>query len=284
MIRRPVVISGVVAVLTVSSFVRADATEDCVKAATDADRMRRDVTKLRGARDRLKVCAAEECPADIRTDCRTWIVDVEGKIPTVVLVARDGNGGALFDVKVRLDGAPLAERLDGMPVQLDAGAHTFTFERPSGPPVEVKSVLVAGQKNVEIVASFPSPERVTPPSVAPATPRESGLSGLRIAGLVTAGVGVVGLGVGTFFGLRASSLQSDAKCPDNVCGEGSDPEALRDAKSAGNLSTIFFVAGGALTAGGLALFFFAPRDERASTAPKVVPIVGLGSAGVRLRF
>jgi hypothetical protein len=91
---------------------------------------------------------------------------------------------------------------------------------------------------------------------------------LRPAGLVTAGAGVIALGLGTVFALQAMSKNDDSNsgCKGNTC----TPEGAatrNDARSAGNVATGFMVVGGVLTVGGLAMFLFAPSSSP-TTAPK----------------
>ena len=90
-------------------------------------------------------------------------------------------------------------------------------------------------------------------------------------GLV-AGVGVVTLGVGTFFGIRAASKWSDAKdnCVDAVCNDFGFEQGS-DARTSGNVSTILFIAGGVIAAGGAVLFLTAR------------PAVGPKGAGISLQ-
>jgi hypothetical protein len=98
-------------------------------------------------------------------------------------------------------------------------------------------------------------------------------------GLVTAGLGVVGLGVGTVFGISAMGDKNDAHCTsNNVCSSQTDAQKLKDAGSAAGLSTIMFIAGGVLAAGGITLFAVAP-----SSSVQVAPAVGLGSAGLTVQ-
>ncbi len=281
------------AIVTYGSAARADGTEECVKAATEADRLRRDVTALRAASAQLAVCSADACPEVIRDDCRAWLREVDEQIPTVVLVADDGASTPLFDVRVLIGGAVVADKLDGKPLALDAGAHTVTFERAGRAPVEVKIVLVAGQKNVEVRAHMPEdkPPEPPPPPRPPAepplpslpAPREGPTSPLRTAGLGFAALGLVGVGVGAMFGMSAMAHRDDSRCVDNRCGPGSDPGALRDAGEAADLATGFFIGGGALVLGGAALFLLAPspsRDARVWVKPSVARSGGgLGLGG-----
>jgi hypothetical protein len=273
--------------VTAGSSARADDSEACAAAATEADRLRRDATALRAATKHLTVCAADACPEAIRDDCRAWRREVDEQIPTVVLVADDGGSTQLSDVRVSIAGTTVAETLDGVPIALDAGTHTVTFERAGRAPVEVQVVLVAGQKNVEVRAHIPSPEAAAPPPPRrPAepppptlpTPREDPPSPLRTAGLGFVTLGLVGVGVGAIFGLNAMAHRDDSGCVDNRCGPGSDPEALRAAGENADYATGFFIAGGAFVAAGAVLFLIAPSDRHAGVwlAPKV------GATGGRL--
>jgi hypothetical protein len=114
-------------------------------------------------------------------------------------------------------------------------------------------------------------------------PRATSQSALRPIGLVTAGLGIVGLGVGSFFGLQAMGKKSDAGCTaDKLCPDEPAANTFRDAASAGNLSTIFFVAGGVLAAGGLTMWLVAPKPEAPTVATQAIPSVGMRTAGMAL--
>ncbi|HEY6555877.1 MAG TPA: tetratricopeptide repeat protein [Polyangiaceae bacterium] len=93
----------------------------------------------------------------------------------------------------------------------------------------------------------------------------------RTAGWIVGGAGVVGLGIGAFLGLRASSKNDESLdfCPndDNRCT--AEGVALRDdAKSYATMSTVGFAAGGALLATGLVLVLTAPKDRAARAAAR----------------
>jgi hypothetical protein len=83
---------------------------------------------------------------------------------------------------------------------------------------------------------------------------------------------------GTIFGVSAISRKNDAQCDGTNCTNSPVPDAgdkLRDAQSAGTASTVFFVAGGVLAAGGLVLFFAAPRAGPRASAQVSPTGVGL---------
>ena len=102
-------------------------TADCL-AANDKSISLRNEHKLLGARTQSLVCAASSCPAEIRKECERRIDLVNASMPTVVFEAKDGSGNDLSAVTVKMDGALLAERLEGTAMPLDPGAHTFTFD------------------------------------------------------------------------------------------------------------------------------------------------------------
>jgi hypothetical protein len=106
----------------------------------------------------------------------------------------------------------------------------------------------------------------------------------RTLAYVVLGLGVVGVGVGSVFGLSALSKKSDLSkaCPNSTC-HTSQQGALDSAKTSGTISTIAFAAGGAaLIAGGV--LFFTASSPAPSAAFVARPYVGLTSAGVSGSF
>lgn len=101
----------------------------------------------------------------------------------------------------------------------------------------------------------------------------------RTMGLVVGAAGVVGIGVGTFFGLRSFSKWGDAKdhCPNDLC---KDPEgpALRDeAKNAATASNIAFGIGLVALAGGIVLYVTAPSANGTAQSTSLHARLGPGS-------
>jgi hypothetical protein len=244
--------------------------------------------KLHEALRQLATCAAAGCPAEVKAECARRIAEVDAAMPTLILAAKDGAGNDLHDVKVSMDGAPLLATLDGRPVAIDPGAHTFRFELAGQAPVEKNLVLLEGDKDRRESVVI-GPVVAHPPEQPPATPPPSpGWSTGRVVGLIVGGAGVVGLGVGAIFGAFALSSQNREKsdCPDPSCSPLGRKQASADydtAKSDATGSTIAFVAGGALVAAGAVLWLTAPRSEG---APEPTPRLGLAPAlrgsGVRL--
>jgi hypothetical protein len=107
-----------------------------------------------------------------------------------------------------------------------------------------------------------------------------------VAGLLAGGAGVVGLGVGAYFGVRAFSKQGvvDDHCHGALC-DATGLDADDDAHTSAAVSTIAFVAGAALAAGGAVLFFTAgdfPAGRAAGAGVWLAPRVGSLGADLRL--
>lgn len=100
---------------------------------------------------------------------------------------------------------------------------------------------------------------------------------------IVGGAGIVGIGVGSYFGLRAFSKNSDAEefCNEqNVCAkEGMD--LSQEAENAALVSNIGFIFGGAALATGLVLFFTAGDGEEKQTL-RIAPTVAKSGGGVSI--
>jgi hypothetical protein len=213
-------------------------------------------------------------------------------VPSFVLSARDAAGADLVDVKVTMDGTPIATTLDGRAVDVDPGLHTLVFEKADGTRVQTTAMAAERGKGKVVAVTFtgpppsavvplPAPSRMPTPAPAPATepaPPASNGSALRTVGIVTAAVGAAGLVVGGVFGGLALATKG-AHCNGGVC----DPGSTSTAYTQGNVSTTGFVAGGILAAAGLAMFLMAPTGGGESTrGVALAPVLGPTEGGVQL--
>ncbi len=132
------------------------------------------------------------------------------------------------------------------------------------------------------------------PEPKPDASSDGGTSGLRIGAYVALGVGAVGLGAGTLFGLQASGRFKEAnELAKTECGAAGDC-VLADAafgrwKSLGDeadrkktFSLVGFIVGGVGVAAGVTLFVLSSGKKE--QAAKVAPYLGIGSLGVRGSF
>lgn len=197
-------------------------------------------------------------------------------------------------LEVSFDGNALSTALLGVPTPVDAGSHVVSATAPGKKAWKQEVKLAEGEsKAVEVQALGPdagagagetqAPGTGTagaPPGQADASPSAGGTvtpdslpkpkSKQKTFALIAGGVGVVGLGVGTFLALGAKSKYDDAKarCTDGTSGCDSEAASMSsDAKSQANLATVGFGVGIAGLATGAVLWFTAPK-EKASASPR----------------
>ncbi|MDP9148402.1 MAG: hypothetical protein M3O36_00455 [Myxococcota bacterium] len=177
----------------------------CV-AQHEAAQLLRRAGKLSEARATMHGCAQETCPAAVSADCASWLDAVLAAIPSVIVSAKTGNQPE-ENVSVTVDGKLLAPRLDGRPIELDPGLHTFRFDAPAQVSIEQQVTLAEGEKNRPVNITLTPPEPSVGSDVGPDTYRPT-----PTLAYVMGGVAVVGLGAFAGFGLwglnERTSLQS----------------------------------------------------------------------------
>jgi hypothetical protein len=211
--------------------------------------------KLHDALKELAVCADPRCPQEVKAECAKRIDELNTVMPTLILTAKDGDGNDLSHVTVSMDGAQIAPVLDGASITIDPGEHTFRFEAPGQSPIEKKLVIREGEKERREGVVIGVATVVVPP-------RAQFWSTQRALGLVSGGLGIVGIGLGAYFGAFALSAQNQehADCPAAGCAH--HLQSVADYNTAGQdavASTISFIAGGVFLATGVVLWLTAPR-------------------------
>jgi hypothetical protein len=255
--------------------------EQCRSAYEEGQLLRRE-SKPRASKERLAVCARAECPDLVRTDCIRWLDEVEHSIPTIVLEAHTESGDAEA-VHVTMDGAPLTEHIDGRPIEVDPGRHAFRFELPDRPPYEVTLVIVEGQKDRPVVATWAAPAPAAPappppvaPPVAPAAAPEAPAETVRpvpTAAWIAGGVGLAGLAGFTAFALVGAAKKNDLDASCAPFCTSSDVAPVR---------TAFAVADVSLGVGVVALSVAATLFLTRPAQPRRAPVVELRQGGAVL--
>jgi len=183
------------------------------------------------------------------------------------------------EITVTRDGTGVLRAAYGIPVPVDPGSHVVEARGASGAPfstnVDVKApppngacavttvdipVLGEGGPAVGLAAKpVLRPIDLGPEPPPAALSSESRWRTVHTLALVSAGLGIVGLGVGTAFGLSASGTKSEA---DSFCipaGCTADGKALlADAGSAADVSTVFFSVGAVMLVTGAVLWLTSP--------------------------
>jgi hypothetical protein len=164
--RRAIFVVAIVASLGLAS--RADADAPTCGDAFDESQVKRDDGKLLEARRLLRVCSGPACSPAKQKLCSEWLDDVEARVPSFILSAKDGSGADLVDVRVTMDGVQVATALDGRALEVDPGPHLLLFELADGS--EVRTRAVAEERVKGKVVSVVLGQRPEPPaSTAPPT-------------------------------------------------------------------------------------------------------------------
>jgi hypothetical protein len=277
-----------VAIVAFAGHAFADDKQDCI-AASEAGQDQKLRGSLRGAREQLLICARDVCPAIVRQDCTQWLTEIIAALPSVVVGAHDWTGHDLVDVTVSVDGVVVTNKLDGKPIAVDPGVHTFHYESTTGAaPVEEHMVIRQGERNRPLTVAFSAPPGaiVVAPVEVPA-PAPRGRSPLAY---ILGGVGLAAIGTGAIFGVVANSDASTAReaapagCAPNCPSSRVDP-----IKTKYVLADVFFGAG--IVSLGVATYFFfahrgdAPADAKhASIRFDVVSTPQGGAVGIVGRF
>jgi hypothetical protein len=181
---------------------------------------------------------------------------------------------------VHLNGKPLARSSWNVPVPVDPGEHEVRVSAHgyADHTATVSAPLPGATASVPIPAlksrtQSPSPD-------APSRKGEGGLDGQQVAAIAFGVVGVAGMATGTAFGLRSQAKheESDRYCTGNTCADRRGVELMNDARRAGNVSTVSFIAGGVGLGAAAVLWFARPFSGEAVRAE-----VGFGPAEIRVR-
>lgn len=224
----------------------------------------------------------------------------------LVVLKSDPPGATIEDERRPVSGQAIRNSYTAHgPLQIGvrSGRHRFTARLP-GRADAVWEVELAPRQQASYTFTLPEPVAAAPVAAPVATPAPpppvvadttKSSNGMRTGAYVALGVGVVGLGVGTIFGLSAKSHYSDANdiTKDNCASSGpcqlpgvlfDEREALgNDAATAKTLSIVGFAVGGVGLATGVTLFVLSNKKEGAAAA-RVEPYVGVGQLGLRGGF
>jgi hypothetical protein len=177
-------------------------------------------------------------PGELRFEARAL-----GYAPWTLTVELPANG-AMLSVDV-----PALKPLPAAQVSPDETLESPTPQAPPGKPAELESVLTRA------------------PQPAPHHNVQGPL------GAVLGGAGIIGLGVGAFFGARAIAKNHAAEeaCPNRVCSSGPGRQLDDQAHSAASLSNVFVIGGAALLVTGAVLYFTRPTERGPNVALSLSP-------------
>lgn len=232
-------------------------------------------------REAIPVARASGSPE--REDlARSRSAALESRLSTLTIRLLGENPGG---VEVRRDGLLVDRAALSTAIPVDPGTHEITAQAPGHAAFQTKVQVGTDGDQVE-VAVPPLSAAASEDAAAPSTTSSAALTSdahpgrtQRTWGLVTAGVGVVGLGVGAAFGIIAMNKWGDVKdeCGDypNDC----SPRAFdleTSARTSGTVATVGFIVGAVGLVTGGVLWFTAPKGEQKTQ-------VGIGPGSLTLK-
>lgn len=253
------------------------------------------LAQAEGQPDRAKV--ASQRADQLQKDLALVTIDV-------ALEARKIEG-----LQVRCGPVPVDISLGTITVPVDPGPVSVEASAPGHVPFTRQLTLDAkGRDSLTIPvlmrvdssspASAPSPaETGAAPTAAPAASQGQGASAtplldassersaVPVASIVLGGVGLVGLGVGAYFGASAISDADEANdlCPDGNCTSQRGEDLMDDARTSATVSNIAFGVGIASLATGLVLYLVGSDDTREAADSGLVPLAVDRGAGFAWR-
>jgi hypothetical protein len=198
------------------------------------------------------------------------------------------------DMEVQLDGRTIGEAAWNRPLPADPGDHTLAVSAPGWFPETIDVRVSPGPSTQHVNVSLH--KRSAPPAPAPSAsaapavpvimpvmtvnPGDSSRGALRAVGWAAGAVGIVGIGVGSYLGLRAFSRQAivEDNCNGAACNQ-RGYDADQDAHRSATWSTVAFGVGIVGLAAG-AWLLIAPPGRK--TAWRALPMAGPSTAGVQL--
>lgn len=208
------------------------------------------------------------------------VAELDGRVPriTVGLAATSPAGTRVFRDGVELGAASL-----GAALPVDPGEHVIVVKAAGRQDARLVVSAKEGEtKAVQVAAGGSKSEPVDAGPPTTTTP-------WRSVGYVIGGAGVVALGVGVAFALRAKSKDDDARssgCDDHTCpwGDQRGIDLTSESRDSATVARVAILAGGLATVGGAGLVLFAPSQSRSRSATvRVAPSVGSGGLGLEAR-
>ncbi len=209
---------------------------------------------------------------------------LDGDVPRLTIKLSEGGDAA--SAAIKLDGKPLALEAVGAEQRVDPGPHLIEYL--AGGERRTKTVPIERGGSSEVTLEVPrgTTRRTPKPSAQDELSPGAG-HGRRIAGIVTASAGVVGLGVAGYLTLDARSSYRDAldahcMAAANMCND-VGVRLTGDARSRANTATVIAIVGGAAVLGGVVLYLTAPKGRASKDhAIYVTPVIGSEGGAVVL--
>jgi hypothetical protein len=277
-----VCITGVLGTLATSQALaqaQDGKSQQCASNFEDGQRLRKE-GKVKAASEALIACAQAECPAFIANECTKLYSEAQTSLPSVTVRVLDAASQPATNVKVVVDGEPLAKELDGRAIPLDPGVHEFKVTYEDGTSLEQKVLLAEGEKNKLVTFEPEKPQTdastKTGAETAMVTPEKPGS---KLASYIVGGVGLAAIGAGVGLHFKANSDYKDAE---KSCKPNCDDDEVNSIDRTYLFSEIAMGVGGAAVVTSVVLFFVQGgfSSEKSPTTAWAVGPVGTSLQGV----
>ena len=227
-------------------------------------------------------------PAQVKEGVERKVAELRALVGEIVV------GGAEPGATITVDGRPRGEH----PLRVAAGSHLVRISRSGFEPFEARVTVAAGQTErlaarltplapvarLAPLAAATQDDRATATTARPLHDEASAggttaapSSGQLVAGIVAGSVGLVGIGVGSAFGVMAFGKKSDSAphCPAGNRCDDTGFQLRTDSRTDGDVSTALFVVGGAALVAGVTMIATASRaGAQLTIGPRSVAIRG----------
>jgi hypothetical protein len=208
------------------------------------------------------------------------LTSIDARVPRLTLrPPSDAPAGTV----IRLDDVDLGGASLGLALPVEVGKHVVAVLAPGHEPSS-EEIDLAEHHAQDITLDLGPVALAAPPPQSPAgaSPEAGARGPLRIASYVAMGLGVVAIGGGAYFGVKAIQSKNAMGCVGDMC----DPTGATirsDGLGDGNVSTWLFVGSGALVATGAVLWFLS-RPVAAKTAIGWTPTLDGRHVGLAARL
>ena len=206
---------------------------------------------------------------------------IDGRVPRLSIKL---EGDAPPDTRVTRDAIEFGAGSLGVPLPIDPGKHVVRATAVGRMPRDFTIELQEGESSELVIGPGPAAPSTEPPREAPSPPIPTAPSGprriLRPVAYGAGALGVVGLGVGAIFGVRA--MQAGKAASGHCQGDHCDPvgtSARRDEIGQANIATAAAIAGAGLLAGASILWALTPPPGEAKHVRRNVAWV-VGASGI----
>jgi hypothetical protein len=189
------------------------------------------------------------------------------RLAVAVAPGTAGSAGAAVVVVRRNGEVVVGEKLDGKPVPVDPGHYTFEAAATGKKTWTATREIAPG---ASVIVDVPALEAIV--VAAPRAPisissPEGTASTRRTVGLALGGVGLVGLGVGAAFGVKALSnlaaSKADGHCDASSFCDDVGFQLRNEARDAATISTVTLALGATAAVVGAVLWLTAPAGPKA---------------------